>query len=196
MSSSSRNHQVNFQIQRGACTFNTALSGCLAIALLMLPTIDVAIAAGPTPETLDQTNQLLQGKVAFIDLADGRTITKAKKVVMEANFTYWQSKGDDQKVETEQVLRIRARTKSRGLIGLGAGAATGALLALASNTGETSCNEIGQCTSDATSEQLGFLVAVGAGAGFGVGKAMPNKQKVVYQAQDTSESEPSGSSFD
>jgi len=183
LSSSTGHVQVDSTNRKGASRFSRALSAFLTVALLMLPATDVAAAASPTPETLEQVNELLEGKVAFIELTDGRTIKKVKKVVVEPNFTYWNVKGKEEKIETKQVVRIRARSKSKGLIGLGAGAATGALLALATNSGETTCNEIGQCTADATSEQLGALTVLGAVVGFGVGKAIPRKQRIVYEAQ-------------
>jgi len=172
--------------------FKRANCVLLTITVFMLPAFDVALADSPTPASLEQVNEQLQGKVAFIDLADGSTRGKTKKVVVETNFTYFEANGKEQKVETAQILRIRVKSKSKGLLGLAIGAGAGALIALATDAGETTCNEIVQCTSDATSEQLGFLVVVGAGAGFGIGKALPRKQTVVYDAMGSAESQPRG----
>lgn len=168
--------------RKGASRFSRALSGFLTVALLVLPAADVAGAASPTPEGLEQVNELLQGKVASIELADGRAIKKVKKVVVEPNFTYWKANGKEEKIETGQVVRIQARSKSKGLIGLSAGAAAGGLASLASNEGECRPEEDPWCTSDAHGGYAIVAAGFGALVGFGIGKAIPRKQRVVYEA--------------
>jgi len=168
--------------------FRRTMALLITIVLLLLPEAREVLADGSTVQDLELVNQQLRGKVAEIELTDGSTIKKAKKVVVEPNFTYWKLNGEEQEVETGQVVRIRARSKSKGLIGLGVGAGAAALAALATSTEE--CNEIGQCTSITAGDQFGFLVALFAPIGYGVGKAIPRKQKLVYEAQGSPSAEP------
>ncbi len=98
------------------------LLGCI----LAVPAAIVASTESAPAADYETISQNLQGKVATIELEDGSAIKKAKKVVLEPNFTYWEANGKQQKIETGKVVRIRAKSKSRGLIGLGAGAAVGA----------------------------------------------------------------------
>ena len=164
--------------------FRIALSIVLTVALIMTPMADVAVAESAGVQDLDAVNEQLQGKVADIDLANGTIIKKAKKVVVEPNFIYWKAKGAEQKIETGQVVRIRARPKSKGLIGMGVGAAGFALLSYGSGEGE--CEESDPwCTSDAEGGYALLAAGFGALVGFGIGKAIPRKRKVVYEAQSS-----------
>jgi hypothetical protein len=159
----------------------------LAVTLL------ITVALVMTAEDFELLNEQLEGKVAVIELADGSTIKKAKKVVVEANFTYWKAKGKEQKVETGKVIRIQARSKSKGLIGLGAGAAAGAFLSYFS--GEGKCNQASDpwCTRDAEGGYA--LIAAGFFAllGFAVTKAIPRKQKIVYEVPVAAGTDPAAS---
>jgi hypothetical protein len=173
----------------GESTFRRVISVLVTAALLVMQVANVAVADSPTAQDLELVNEQLKGKLADIELADGSTIKKAKKVVVEPNFTYWKAKGKDQKVETRQVIQIRARSKSRGLIGMGVGAAGFALLSYGSGEGKCEASDP-WCTSDAEGGYA--LVAAGFGAlvGFGIGKAIPRKRRVVYEAQDSPFAQP------
>ena len=169
--------------------FRRAISVLITAALLMMPVADVASADSPAAQDLELVNEQLKGKVAEIKLANGSTIKKARKVVVEPNFTYWKAKGKDQKVETGQVIQIRARSKSRGLIGMGVGAAGFALLSYGS--GEGKCEDYDPwCTSDAEGGYALLAAGFGALVGFGIGKAIPRKRRVVYEAQGSKSAEP------
>jgi hypothetical protein len=156
----------------------------------MVPVANVVSAESPTAQGFDVVNEQLKGKVAVIDLADGTTIKKAKKVVVESNFTYWSAKAEEQRVETTQVVRIQARSKSKSLVWLGGGAALGGLLSYASGSGECDQSSDPWCTSDAEGGYALLGAGFGALLGFAVSKAIPRKRQVVYAVPGSISAEP------
>ena len=55
----------------------------------------MAAADSSISPDLEAVNEQLKGKIASIELANGSTVEKAKKVVVEPNFTYWMRKGEE-----------------------------------------------------------------------------------------------------
>ena len=170
--------------------FRRTISVLITTVLLLLPEAREVLAEGSAVRDLELVNQQLRGKVAEIELTDGSRIKKAKNVVVEPNFTYWEAKGKVQETETARVLRIQARSKSRALIWMGSGAALGGLGALASGSGEADCNNIGMCTEDASGASFVAAAGLGALVGFAVGKLIPRKQTLVYEKHDSPFAEP------
>lgn len=170
--------------------FRRTISVLITTVLLLLPEARDVLADDSAVRDLELVNQQLRGKVGEIELTDGRKIKKAKNVVVEPNFTYWQAKGKEQETETARVLRIQARSKSRALIWMGSGAALGGLGALASGSGEADCNNIGMCTEDASGASFVAAAGLGALVGFMVGKLKPRKQKLVYEEHGSPCAEP------
>ena len=170
--------------------FRRTISVLITAVLLLLPEAREVLAEGSAVRDLELVNQQLRGKVAEIELTDGSRIKKAKNVVVEPNFIYWQAKGKEQETETARVLRIQARSKSRALIWSGSGAALGGLGALASGSGEADCNNIGMCTEDASGASFVAAAGLGALVGFVVGKLIPRKQKLVYEEPGSPIAEP------
>jgi len=190
MALSLKNGATHSEEEKGGSMVQRAITVLITVALVMMPVADVALADSPTAEDLERVNEQLEGRVAVIELADGSTIKKAKKVVVEANFTYWKAKGKEQKVETDQVIRIQARSKSRGLIGLGAGAAAGAFLSLLSGEGKCDPASDPWCTGDAEGGYAVIAAGFGALVGFGIAKAIPRKRKIVYEVPASPAAEP------
>lgn len=170
--------------------FKRTISVFITVALLTMPVANAATAESPIAQDLEAVNEQLKGKVAVIDLADGTTIKKAKKVVVQSNFTYWRAKGEEQRVETKQVVRIQARPKSKSLIWVGGGAAAGGLLSYASGEGECDTSSDPWCTRDAEGGYALLGASFGALLGFAVSKAIPRKRKVVYEVQGSYSAEP------
>lgn len=170
--------------------FRRTISVLITTVLLLLPDAPEVFADSLAVRDLELVNQQLRGKVAEIELTDGSRIKKAKNVVVEPNFTYWQAKGKEQETETARVLRIQARSKSRALVWMGSGAALGGLGALASGSGEADCNNIGMCTEDASGASFVAAAGLGALVGFVVGKLIPRNQKLVYEEHGSPFAEP------
>jgi hypothetical protein len=126
---------------------------------------------------IEAINESLRGKIAAIELVNGDTVKKAKKVVVESNFIYWVSKGKEQKVATGEISRITARSKSRGWIGLGAGAGIGIL----SLVGGSSTDEEDLVAASYGGE-IFFATAALAAIGYAVDKAIPRKSTVVFES--------------
>ena len=61
---------------------------------------------------------------------------------------------------------------------------------MASGEGEADCNNIGMCTEDASGASFVAAAGLGALVGFVVGKVIPGKQKLVYEAQGSPFAEP------
>ena len=145
-------------------------------ALVMVPSTGMTAVDSSTDQDLAKVNERLKGKIVSILLSDGRTIAKVKRVVVESNFTYWMEKGEEQKVATEQVLRIEARSKPKTGLAMGLGAATFALIVL----GQNAPAEGDSYGAGAEAAGAVILGGVGALAGYGVSKAIPRKWHVVY----------------
>ena len=64
--------------------FRRTMALLITIVLLLLPEAREVLADGSTAQDLERVNEQLLGKVAAIELADGSTIKKAKKVAKKA----------------------------------------------------------------------------------------------------------------
>jgi hypothetical protein len=164
---------------KGGDLLNRTTAVLVTAALLLLPANGLIAEDASAKQDLELVNQQLKGKVASIELADGSTVEKAKKVVVEPNFTYWMRKGVEHEVATDQVLRIQARAKSRTGLAMGLGAATFTLIVLGQNA------PAGGDAYGSGAEAAGAIVLGGVGAliGWGINKAIPRKWHVVYDAQ-------------
>ena len=166
---------------KGGNLFDRTVATLSTAALLMMPATGMAAADSSISPDLEAVNEQLKGKIASIELADGSTVEKAKKVVVETNFTYWMRKGEEHEVATDQVLRVQARAKSRTGLAMGLGAATFSLIVLGQNA-PAEGDSYG-----AGAEAAGAVVLGGVGAliGWGINKAIPRKWHVVYDAQES-----------
>jgi hypothetical protein len=166
--------------------FRRTVSVLITAAMPLLSVSEVVWAESPSARDFQSVNEQLKGKVADIELADGGTIKKAKNVVMEPNYTHYKAKGKDQKVATDQVVRIRARKKSRALIAMGLGAAAVGLIVL----GQNSCDPGDSYCSGSEAGAAIMGAGLGALVGFGISKAIPRKPRVVYEVSNSPAVEP------
>ena len=166
--------------------FDRTIVLLVTAVLVIAPSTGMTAVDNPTDRDLERVNERLKGKIVSILLTDGSTIDKVEKVVVESNFTYWMEKGEEQKVATEQVLRIEARSKPKTGLAMGLGAATFALIVLAQNSSST-----GDSTGEAL-EASGAVILGGVGAlvGYGVSKAIPRKWHVVYEVPRQTPADP------
>ncbi len=135
--------------------------------------IPSAEAAKPLPTTLAEINEMLEGRVASLELAGGRTVERARDVSVAADFTSWREGGEPHRVPTSDVVRITIRTQRRSLrtlkgLGVGLAAGVGAGL-LAIGTGSDSGSDYVDTTADAS--VLAGAILVGGVVGAVVGAA-------------------------
>lgn len=158
-------------------------SRAVAMVLVLLTanavTAATETASAPYSETI---NDVLKGKKVIIELDDGTTITKAKKVEVEPQFTYWRTNGREASVANDKIVRISARSKSHGWIGLGAGAVVG-LVGMAttsddSNSDNLVSNDTGFLPSQSNANNVSAVFT--ALLGYGVDRMIPRKRKLVY----------------
>ncbi|HVR97375.1 MAG TPA: hypothetical protein VMW27_12220 [Thermoanaerobaculia bacterium] len=140
------------------------------LSALVFCFMPAAEAAKSPPATLAEVNERLKGRVASLELADGRTIERARDVSVAADFTSWRDDGEPQRVPTSDLVRITSRKQRRILKGLGVGLAAGVgagLLAI--GTSSDSGNDYVDASADAS--VLAGAIVVGGIVGAVVGAA-------------------------
>ena len=163
-----------------------SLVGALLLSCtLWISPVEAAVNEADSGLAVEPINESLRGKIATIELADGSLVKKAKRVVVEPHFTYWTERGNERKVATDQIVRISARSKSKGWIGLGVGAGIG-LLTVAGGSDSDPAGDFVVSQSDADAMSAVALTLVG----YGIDRAIPRKSKLVYDADSAEPVDP------
>jgi hypothetical protein len=151
---------------------------------LVFCSIPAAEAAKSPPTTLAEINERLEGRIASLELAGGRTVERARDVSVAADFTSWRGDGESKRVPTSDVVRITSRPRRRSLralkgfgVGLAAGAGAGLLaIATGSDSGDDSVDTTADASILAGAIIAGGVVGAVVGATRGGGDA-----SVVYE---------------